>query len=68
MKLSELIQHVGDENVELQNLEVSMLGFEKRGLNTEITFGTTAVSAEELMIGKPPLLGLVIWIPRDKLP
>ncbi len=68
MTLSELIKHVGDENVQMQNLAASLIGFEKRGHHTEITFGTEAVSAIELMTNSTPLMGLVIWLPRDKLP
>lgn len=69
MKLSELIQHVGDENVLLQNLEHDMT----KVSGPYITFGTSRQNAEDLKYSgitgvKPRKIGIVVWIPRDLMP
>lgn len=70
MKLSELIAHVGDENIQVQNLVESMESINKgtMGKATMITFGTNAITPQDLLVKPQKLLGLVIWIPRDKMP
>jgi hypothetical protein len=64
LKLSELILAIGDDNVELQNLDHAADTLDwtaKKG--TKITFGTTmAINA-----GGTEKMGLVIWLPRDKV-
>jgi hypothetical protein len=68
VKLSELIAHVGDENIQIQNLlncadEVTL----RKGV-TRITFGTNAISAVDVMHNTVTKMGLVIWFDKDRLP
>lgn len=67
--MNQQIAHVGDENIEVQNVIESMESF-RGGMDkpTFITFGTNAISPVELALSRPTKLGLVIWIQRDKLP
>lgn len=68
MKLSELILAVGDENVAFQNLDRSAHSIDKTKSGTKITFYTDAVQAEEwLGNGQTKKLGLVVWLPRDRV-
>lgn len=68
MKLSELISQVGDENIKVQNLFESMTAAKLlRSGATEIAFGTTEVSTTEIMLDTSDKIGLVIWIPKNKL-
>lgn len=62
LKLSELILSVGDENVELQNLDQCAITLDyniKTG--TKIKFGTE----QPLTPTGTEKMGLVIWLPRD---
>lgn len=62
MNLSELIAAVGDENVQLQNLDDcadSLDWSSKRGL--KVTFGSEMLLTPD----GTERLGLVIWLPRD---
>lgn len=69
MKLSELIQHVGDEAVQLQNLEASLIRAQMKTSDGEITFATDREKVGALAgIGEKTHLGLVVWLPIDKLP
>lgn len=65
MKLSELILAVGDDNIKLQNLDQSSISLDwsiKKG--GKITFGTE----EEIIPGEGTRhLGLVLWLPRDRV-
>lgn len=70
MKLSELITAVGDENIRLQRVDESMtnISTNKKGIS-KVTFETDAVSAGDFMGDNiAPMHGLIIWLPRDKLP
>jgi hypothetical protein len=67
MKLSDLIAAVGDENVVLQNLDIDAASIDKTKDGTKITFYTGAIQAEEYLTGKPKKLGLVVWLPRDRV-
>lgn len=63
MKLSQLIATIGDDNVQLQNLDqcAKTLDYHhKRG--TTITFGTTMNIYAERGTER---LGLVIWLDRE---
>ena len=65
MKLSELVQAVGDENVRIQNLLNDAHTIDKTKHGTKITFYTDGVNAEELLgDGKTKNIGLVVWLPR----
>lgn len=68
MKMSELILAVGDENVAFQNLLNDAQSIDKTKAGTKITFYTNAIQAEELLNGgKPEKMGLVLWLPRDRV-
>jgi len=70
MKMSELILAVGDDNVVFQNLLNDAQSVDKTKHGTKITFYTDQVAAEELLGGdssKTKKLGLVVWLPRDKV-
>lgn len=69
MKLSELIQHVGDEHVQLQNLDESLIKARTATNDGEITFATDKSKVIERAVGrKTSHIGLVVWLPRDRLP
>lgn len=68
MKMSELILAVGDENVKFQNLLNDAHTIDKTKHGTKITFYTDGVRAEELLGGGTPKnIGLVLWLPKDKV-
>lgn len=68
MKMSELILAVGDDNVVFQNLLNDAHSIDKTKAGTKITFYTDAIQAEELLGGgKTKKLGLVLWLPRDRV-
>lgn len=72
MKLSKLIDHVGDENILLQNIMHSSPSISKGKRDGRITFSTDSGKANDLMgqvmcqTGK--WTALVVWIPNEKLP
>jgi len=73
MKLSELIAEVGDENVRFQYLASSFVKASNGRNGATVTFATDAQKAVELMHSavswaKPEYVGLVVWIPRNKIP
>lgn len=65
--MSELILAVGDENVVFQNLLNDAVTIDKTKRGTKITFYTDAVQSEELMFGDSKNIGLVLWLPRDRV-
>ena len=68
MKMSELILAVGDENLRFQNLDRDAHTVDKTKHGTKITFYTDGIQAEELLDGgKSENIGLVLWLPRDKV-
>lgn len=68
MKMSELILSVGDENVIFQNLTNDAHSIDKTKSGTRITFYTDAIHAEEFLnAGKSKKIGLVLWLPRDRV-
>ena len=68
MKLSELINHVGDAAIEVQWLhESSVMG--KTGPNgATITFATDPAKVIGLTDTEPEFAGLVAWLPMALLP
>jgi len=69
MKLSELILHVGDENVQIQNIEESCLGAKMIRGGTKLTIGTNAVSPKDILFPKQAKMrGIIVWMPVEKLP
>jgi hypothetical protein len=66
MKLSELIAAVGDEYVQFQRLDETLLNADSTKNGTKITFVTQALNPGHVLTGTGPV-GLVVWLPRDKL-
>ena len=68
MKMSELILAVGDDHVVFQNLDRDAHTINKTKHGTKIAFYTDAIQAEELLgDGKSKKIGLVVWLPRDRV-
>lgn len=70
MNYLELINHVGAENINVQVLEDCLVQAStsvKKGI-TKITFGTQVITANDLMLQRPDMVGLIVWLPRSKLP
>lgn len=67
MTIPELIQQAGDK-VQWQWLAEAFVGAQKTKKGTQITFGTRAVTAMELATGDEKYVGIVVWIPKDKMP
>lgn len=64
MKLTELLNEIGDDNIQMQNLDVSADTLDyhhKKG--TKITFGTEMT----LTPNGTARLGLVLWLDRDQV-
>jgi hypothetical protein len=71
MKLSKLIETVGDENVLIQPLANCLTASKtNRKGETTISFVTKAIDTNDIMYGgdKSKMIGLVVWIPRFKIP
>lgn len=62
----DLIEHVGEENVQVQNVMAAMKHVQtRRGGLTEIAF-MTKVPVSSLMGDPPKLIGMVVWMPAEK--
>lgn len=69
MKLSELIEHVGDDNVQVQWIRESFVSAESRKGDGEITFATDGGKVIGFTEGNDSeFVGLVVWLPRQRLP
>lgn len=72
MTLSELIAAVGDDNVIYQALATDSTLVRKkreRGQQVgEVVFNTDPRRADDLMFDNPTHIGLVVWLPIDRLP
>lgn len=69
MKLSELILHVGDDNIECQLLGTSLVSAKLAKNDGEITFATDQAKVRALTgIGKETHKCMIVWLPIDKLP
>lgn len=69
MTLSELIAHVGDANIQVQRVDDFIrAAYRAKTDDVEITFATNQISVDELMRHNGAKHGLIIWLPRDKLP
>lgn len=70
--ISELIAKIGDENITVQNLGANMSAFNKGKKDCKITFVTSPQMGSQMAraaAGIPSThIGLVLWIPKDKLP
>lgn len=68
LKLSELIAVVGDDNIKLQNLLESLDSATTTKKNgTKLSFFTDQITPTEIMRGTQTVVGLVIWLPKDKV-
>lgn len=73
MKISELIAKIGDEHVKVQTLAENMTCGSITRNGGKITFATSAEFVSEMnraaiLGGKPSHVGLVVWLPRERLP
>lgn len=68
MKLSELIKHVGDENIELQWLNEGNLDLHAGKRDGSVKFYTGVDKVQSLMNGNSQFFGIVLWLPREKMP
>lgn len=73
MTIIELLEHVGQENIMLQWLPECQIRAQSTKQGAQITFGTTGVSTNELaaeaLTGQPPKnLGMILWLPVERLP
>lgn len=69
MKLSELIEHVGNDHVQIQDLAQSLVSAKAKTNDGEITFATDHSKVVQLSTGqKPDHVGIVVWLPRNRLP
>lgn len=67
MKLSELINFVGDASIVVQNLDTCMTNIATTKDGNLVTFGTKEVSPNDVANNAAPKVGLVVWLPRDKV-
>lgn len=73
MTISQLIEYVGNEHCQIQWLHECQKRAQSRKDHTEITFGTNGISTQELAVmaldGRHPKnVGIVIWMPAERLP
>ena len=68
MTLSELIEHVGNENVEFQRLDQGDLNMSLGKRDGQVTFHTGIDKVSDLMAGSKRFVGLVVWLPSDRMP
>lgn len=70
MTLSELIEHVGNENVEFQMLDRNTKNIKaaQKGKDAEITFVTSDEKALDTMTGRNRFCGMILWLPRERMP
>jgi len=69
MKLSELIIHVGDDHVQLQRLDSSLVGGQVKKQDAELTFATDRQKGMALVgVGEQTHIGLIVWLPVERLP
>lgn len=71
MKLSELIAAIGDDKIEMQNLQRDHVSLDNGKRGATIKFATSPVIVRDMMeadlVGrKPKKIGLVIWIDSEK--
>lgn len=68
MGIIELLTKVGERNVTVQNIVASAVNFTrtKKGV-TAITIHTMEIGPEAAL-GNGDKIGLIVWIPKDKIP
>lgn len=77
MKLSKLIEHVGNENVEMQNIMHSSPTLRVCKHDGQVTFCTEKAKVRDLIqqtcgvggfVASGKWTALVLWVPTDRLP
>lgn len=73
MTLSELIIHVGDQNIAFQNLLRDTVSMNSEKRRSSITFAADPVlvanlTACQITGDQPKFTPLVIWLPTERLP
>lgn len=72
MRLSKLIQIVGDENIEVQNLAENMASMNANKKHSTIAFRASPEKGNQIAKAACGLtsnvVGLVLWLPSDKIP
>jgi hypothetical protein len=68
MTLSELIIAIGDDHVELQNLMHGDIELSIGKRDGRITFHTGTDKVQDLMRGGERWVGLVVWLPKERIP
>lgn len=67
MTASQLIEKVGVENIGVQYLDQCLIEAKAKGAKGEIRFGTPAANVVDLLKEKPGRIGLIVWMPRDRV-
>ncbi|MEG0835522.1 MAG: hypothetical protein RR413_08750 [Christensenellaceae bacterium] len=62
MKLSELISEIGDENIRVQFIANSLVGFKECKHDLEVTFAT---EKQNKPLSDKSKVGIVLWVCRD---
>lgn len=68
MTLSELIEHVGNEHIEFQRLDQGRLDLNTGKRDGKVTFWTGLDKVTDLMNGSKRFVGLVVWLPAERMP
>lgn len=69
MSITELCQHVGDDNIQCQIVSQSLVKGEVKKHDGEITFATDRDKVMPLCgVGKQTHVGFIVWLPVDRLP
>lgn len=68
MKLSELINKIGDESLRVQFLHESSPAITEGKRDTRVTFSTgpECIKPVDLISNNPGSIGMIVWIPYDK--
>ena len=69
MSITELIAAVGDENIELQDIQQNLDSAQTVRGNGKVTFVTAAGKVTDMFAGnESKFVGLVLWLPRERMP
>lgn len=73
LSISQLIAHVGDENITVQGLASNLAGVRNGKKDSRIEFYTSlqngrSIAKEAAGIESSEIVGLILWIPSNKLP
>ena len=69
MTIVELLNHVGLDNVRVQPLSPALkeAHLSKKG-ETLVTFYTREITPNDLLFGGKGTVGMILWLPADRLP